>query len=142
MDFREEFYFRRRYNDSFKIKVCEEYMESDIGMRELAAKHNLSGHSLIHDWLRRFDFVEDSTYRVKKPTFTLEEINSFSMSKTEKDGRSDFDRLQLEKRITELEQQLKEAQMKAIAYSAMVDIAEKEFKIPIRKKLNTKPSKK
>jgi hypothetical protein len=32
--------------------------------------------------------------------------------------------------------------MKAIAFSTMVDIAEKEFNIPIRKKYNTKPSKK
>jgi len=28
--------------------------------------------------------------------------------------------------------------MKAIAYSTMVDVAEKEFNIPIRKKYNTK----
>ena len=41
-----------------------------------------------------------------------------------------------------IENQLKDAEMKAIAYSTMVDIAEKEFKIPIRKKYNTKPSKK
>jgi transposase len=35
--------------------------------------------------------------------------------------------------------QLRDAELKAIAFSTMVDIAEKEFKIPIRKKLNTKP---
>lgn len=50
-----------------------------------------------------------------------------------------FENLQLKKRIFELEKQLKDAELKAIAYSTMVDIAEKEFKIPIRKKLNTKP---
>ena len=50
-----------------------------------------------------------------------------------------FENLQLKKRIFELERQLKDAELKAIAYSTMVDIAEKEFKIPIRKKLNTKP---
>lgn len=47
--------------------------------------------------------------------------------------------LQLKKRIQDLEKQLKEAELKAIAFSTMVDIAEKEFKIPIRKKYNTKP---
>jgi cell division septum initiation protein DivIVA len=52
---------------------------------------------------------------------------------------ADFENLQLKKRITELEKQLKDAELKAIAFSTMVDIAEKEFKIPIRKKLNTKP---
>jgi CheY-like chemotaxis protein len=34
---------------------------------------------------------------------------------------------------------MQDAELKAIAFSTMVDIAEKEFKIPIRKKLNTKP---
>jgi hypothetical protein len=33
---------------------------------------------------------------------------------------------------------LQTAEMKAIAFSTMVDIAEKEFNIPIRKKYNTK----
>lgn len=50
-----------------------------------------------------------------------------------------FEVLQLKKRIAELEKQLKDAEMKAIAYSTMVDIAEKEFNIPIKKKFNTKP---
>jgi hypothetical protein len=49
-----------------------------------------------------------------------------------------FEQLQLKSRIAELEKQLKEAELKAIAFSTMVDIAEREFKIPIRKKFNTK----
>jgi cell division septum initiation protein DivIVA len=48
-----------------------------------------------------------------------------------------FENLQLKKRIEDLEQQLKDAEMKAIAFSTMVDIAEKEFNISI-KKYNTK----
>jgi hypothetical protein len=50
-----------------------------------------------------------------------------------------FELLQLRKRVEELEKELKDAQMKAIAFSTMVDLAEKELKISIRKKLNTKP---
>ena len=62
-----------------------------------------------------------------------------SKKKIKSDRESEeFENLQLKKRIAELEKQLKDAEMKAIAFSTMVDIAEKEFKIPIRKKLNTK----
>jgi transposase len=50
-----------------------------------------------------------------------------------------FEMQQLKKRVAQLENQLKEAELKAIAFSTMVDLAEKEFKIPIRKKFNTKP---
>jgi hypothetical protein len=51
----------------------------------------------------------------------------------------DFEKRQLQKRISELEQRLQDAELKAIAYSTMVDVAEEMFKVPIRKKLNTKP---
>ena len=63
------------------------------------------------------------------------------MSKSKKPVQSevDFEKLQLEKRVAELEKQLKLAEMKAIAFSTLVDIAEREFNIPIRKKFNTKP---
>ena len=50
-----------------------------------------------------------------------------------------FELLQLRKRVEELEKELKDAQMKAIAFSTMVELAEKELNISIRKKLNTKP---
>jgi hypothetical protein len=50
----------------------------------------------------------------------------------------DFEKMQLQKRIAELEKQVQIAEMKAIAFSTMVDIAEREFNIPIRKKYNTK----
>ena len=50
-----------------------------------------------------------------------------------------FELLQLQKRNKELEKQLQEAELKVIAFSTMVDIAEEMFKIPIRKKLNTQP---
>jgi len=61
--------------------------------------------------------------------------------KTNQDSES-FEFLQLKKRIEELEKQLQDAEMKAIAFSTMVDIAERQFNIPIRKKVNTKPLKK
>lgn len=63
------------------------------------------------------------------------------MSKQEKkksQTSNDLETLQLKKRIAELEKQLQTAEMKAIAYSTMLDIAEKEFNIPIRKKDSTK----
>jgi hypothetical protein len=94
-------------------------------------------------WMHKLGY---SSYRPKKKT-RLED-KSTPMSKKEK-GKPTLkveeqsnEILQMQRRIFELEQQLKEVEMKAIAFSMMVDIAEKEFKIPIRKKYNTKPSKK
>jgi transposase len=43
-----------------------------------------------------------------------------------------------QQRIKELEKQLEDAQVKNIALETLVDVAEKEFKIPIRKKPGAK----
>lgn len=45
---------------------------------------------------------------------------------------------ELQKQNKELEKQLKDAKMKEIALETMIDIAEKQLKITIRKKSGTK----
>jgi cell division septum initiation protein DivIVA len=65
-------------------------------------------------------------------------LKLFSMPSKKASEKADetFENLQLKKRIAELEKQLKDAELKAIAFSTMVDIAEKEFKIPLRRTCN------
>ena len=48
------------------------------------------------------------------------------------------DNAKLEQRIKELEKQLELAQMKNVAINTMVDIAEKDYKLVIRKKFGPK----
>jgi hypothetical protein len=47
--------------------------------------------------------------------------------------------LQLEEELAKLKKDLADTQMKAEAFSTMIDIAERDLKISIRKKFNTKP---
>ena len=44
----------------------------------------------------------------------------------------------LQKRLKELERQLEDAQMKNIALETMIDVAEEQLRIPIRKKSGPK----
>jgi len=97
-------------------------------------------HGFLLRWMRQLGYAEELI--TKRSTFGG---NISLMAKKQPAPNLEtesFEILQLKKRISELENQLKDAEMKAIAFSTMVDIAEKEFKIPIRKKLNTKPLKK
>lgn len=137
MDENQEYYLRKQYSQEFKKKVCQEYIDTKCSLRSLAIKYNFSNHSLIHEWLRRYKFIDEGIDCQTNSTF-----------KDMKDGHknaqvidTDFDKYRLEKRIARLEQQLKEAEMKAEAYATMVELAEKELKISIKKKFNTKPSK-
>ncbi len=95
-------------------------------------------------WMRKLGYVGQIQHKqyVSKRSIRRFEVKSSEMSDNQNCEKESFETLQLKKRIAELEKQLKDAEMKAIAYATMVDIAEKEFNIPIKKKFNTKPSEK
>jgi hypothetical protein len=135
-----------RSGSSFTIserhQIIQEMLSSNCTRAEIWRKYSGQSeeHGFLLRWMRQLGYPMELTVRrsifggnnnlmAKKQTTTAKEEDSFEI-------------LQLKKRISELENQLKDAEMKAIAFSTMVDIAEKEFKIPIRKKLNTKPLKK
>ena len=93
-------------------------------------------------WMRKPGYVGKIEHKqfVSKRSIRKFEIKSADMPDKPDSEKESFETLQLKKRIAELEKQLKDAGMKAIAWATMVDIAEKEFNIPIKKKFNTKPS--
>lgn len=111
--------------------IVKEYLESNCTKREIWEKYTgkKEEKGSLLTWIRQLGYEE--VYLSSKA------ITPRQMSNKKTD--STFENLQLKKRVAELEKELKEAKVKAIAYSTMVDIAEEEFKIPIRKKYNTKP---
>ena len=115
-------------------ELIKEYLTSGCTKEAIWEKYTgQSEHGTLLKWMRKLGYTTSS--KVGVATIA---VNTSIMSKKAL-TEQEFEKLQLEKRIVELEKQLKEAELKAIAFSTMVDIAEKEFKIPIRKKYNTKP---
>ncbi len=112
--------------DEVKLQVVTEYLSSNITREELMLKYGFTGGGNISRWMKQFG--------MQKPSET--EIKQFNeMSKSEdksKEVRA------LEKRIEELEKQLAYSNLKEKAWSTMIDIAEKQFDIPIRKKSGPK----
>ena len=130
------------FTDSEKHQIIQELISSGCTKQEIWQKYTgqEEEHGQLLRWMRQLGY--DDKIITRRPNFAR---NQIVMTKKKKPLKSDdtesesFENLQLKKRIKELESQLKDAEMKAIAFSTMVDIAEREFKIPIRKKLNTKP---
>lgn len=95
-------------------------------------------------WMRKLGYVGKIEHKqfVSRRSIRKFEVSTTAMANKEHPDseHESFETMQLKKRISELEKQLKDAEMKAIAWQTMVDIAEKEFNIPIKKKFNTKPS--
>ena len=123
----------RLYSIAERRMIVNEYLSGKVSKREVWKKYTgeTQEHGHLLRWIRKFG-LEDPNYK-KRITFASEYIPMpvKTDSKTPKENTSeiDFEKLQLEKRIGELEKQLKDAELKAIAFSTMVDIAEKEFKI-------------
>ena len=129
------------FTETEKHQIIQELISSQCTKVEIWKKYTgqQEEHGQLLRWMRALGYNTGISTRM--PNFAP---NNPVMAKKSKSvnpdsSESSFETLQLKKRIAELENQLKDAEMKAIAYSTMVDIAEKEFKIPIRKKLNTKP---
>jgi transposase len=134
-----------RNGSSFTIserhQIIQEMLSSQSSKREIWNKYTGQSeeHGSLLKWMRQLGYDEQSNRRFN---FDGNNLLMSNKKKTLQVGEESFEILQLKKRVLELENQLRDAEMKAIAFSTMVDIAEKEFNIPIRKKLNTKPLKK
>ena len=127
----------RVFSKEDRCKIIEDYLSCDYSKKEIWEKYTgeKEEHGQLLRWIKEYGYVDK-----KRSIFAT---NTIDMKKEKKDEPiKTFEVLQLEKRISELEKQVSESEMKAIAFSTMVDIAEKEFNISIRKKFNTKPLKK
>jgi len=131
----------RRFSLQEKHFIINEYLNGIHNKQYIWEKYTgyVEEHGQLTRWMRNLGY--DTTKKPKiRPTFDQIQIPEEMKKQTKTEP--DFEKLQLEKRIEELEKQLKEANMKSIAFSTMIDIAEKELNISIRKKYNTKPSNK
>jgi transposase len=121
------------FSEDEKRRIIEDYLTGNETKQSVYERY--TGYSVEHGkiskWMCQFG-IQDK----------FEKIPSFdSMSKRKKEDEpdsGDFETIKLKKRIAELEKQLQASEMKAIALSTMVDVAERQFNIPIRKKYNTK----
>lgn len=128
----------RLFSEKERRAIIEEYLQKGGTKREIWYKYTgqLEEKGSIIKWMRQLGYLDKN----KSRPVNFASKNSSTMSKKKEIlTEQEIENLQLQKRVADLEKQLKDAELKAIAFSTMVDIAEREFKIPIRKKLNTKP---
>lgn len=130
------------FTDDEKHQMIQEMLASGCTKRAIWKKYTGRNdeHGKILDWMRQFGYNSSISLRRSAFESNFEYMAKRKSVKTASvPEQESFENLRLKKRIADLEKQLKDAELKAIAFSTMIDIAEKELKIPIRKKYNTKP---
>jgi transposase-like protein len=111
---------RKIYSDTLKREVIREVKSGMLSKIEARRKYNIPGSSTIIGWMRNFDGK------------TTDNRSIMDYKQSDKDA--------LIKRIKELERKLEDEQIRSEGLSRMIDIAEEQLKISIRKKSNTKQS--
>jgi transposase len=114
------------YTDEFKLQLIQEYLNSDLSQLELLKKYKIGGGSNISNWMRKFgiDFPNkpENFPRVMKP----------SKSGNTSEGKD------LKDQIEDLRRQLEHEKLRTLALNTLIDVAERDLKISIRKKPGAK----
>lgn len=113
------------YPLAFREQVAREYLFGDLSYRELAEKYRLTSRHTVREWVKQFRIKSEIGLPLWHP--------DIGMDKSEKDTLLD--------EIRKLKEQLEDEKLRALAAETMIDVAEGELGIEIRKKSGTKPSK-
>jgi len=116
----------KRIPDEIALKAATEFVTTSISIKELQRKYNFKGNGSLYYWIRKFGLSQPSD-----ATLNVHKVMEKERSKTGYEQ-------ELEKKIKQLEEQLEYQKLKARAYEKMVEIAEREFSISIRKKFGPK----
>lgn len=119
-------YFKRTQKDysmSFKLQIVQEIEQGNLSTHSVCRKYGIQSRSTVVNWLRKFG------------NFDWEYQTPSNMPKTKDQKLLELEQQVkiLEKQKAFLEKQVEQADKKAIIFDMMIDIAEKEYKIPIRK---------
>ncbi len=115
---------QKDYSMSFKLQVVQEVERGELGIKAATRKYGIQAHSTVTNWLGKYG------------NFDWENQTPSNMPKTQEQKLLELEQKVklLEKQKAFLEKQVETADKKAIIFDMMIDLAEKEFNIPIRKK--------
>jgi transposase-like protein len=114
-----------RFTEAFKLHVVCEVETGRISKSEASRRYGILGHSTILKWCRKYG---------KLPSHRNMKLRSRSMDEKE------IELLRLQNENKALRQELEDARFKNVVLETLVDVAERELQIPIRKKYGAKRS--
>ena len=114
-----------KFTEEDKMSVVSEYVTGGRPAQEIAEKYHLSSRQIIFNWMDKY----------------VNEREIVSLPETEEDMAKKTPEERVEELKAEnkrLSKALELERLRSEAYSTMIDLAEKTFNIPVRKKSGTK----
>ena len=115
------------YSEEFKWKVVQEVLAGKFTKEEARIAYGVRSHSGILEWMRKFSGVD----RPREGGEVITTTKEMAQSKEEQ---------ALKKEIKELKEQLQREKMRAELWQKMLEVAEDQLGIDIRKKYGAKQS--
>jgi transposase-like protein len=114
---------QRDYPISLKIQIIQEIEQGKVSAYRAQMKYGIQSYATILRWLRKYG------------NFDWEHQTPSNMPKTPEQKLLELEQKVklLEKQKAFLERQVEQADKKAIIFDMMINLAEKEYNIPIRK---------
>lgn len=122
--------------DGFKEKEIN-YNDYEVSFRRWLISQIDQGNLSFQDARDRFNLNSQNYIRIIK-RWQQKYSDDLHLSLEVMSSKDRTDNQKLEQRIKELEKQLELSQMKYVAINTMIDIAEKDYKLVIRKKSGPK----
>ena len=114
---------QRDYTMSLKLQIVQEIERGELSVTQSRKKYGIQSHATVLGWLRKFGNFDWETqtpsHMPKTPEQKIMELEAQVKL--------------LEKQKALLEQQVNFTDKKAIIFDMLIDIAEKEYNIDIRK---------
>jgi len=114
---------RNRYPDDLKRKIAQEYLSGRFSYSVAAEEYGLRDKGVVKEFVKWF-----------RRNNELGAINTENPMSKKQDVTPDSRQLATEKRVKELEEQLHLSKLKVELLETMIDLAEDQLKIDIRKK--------
>lgn len=115
-----------RITDDLQYQIVQEYLTTEITYDELKVKYNFGGNDNIRNWMTKFGISKQNVEQIK-----LDRVMSSTNSNNSRE-------LELELKIRLLEDELNKEKLKTAILSTLIDIAERDLQIDIKKKRGAK----
>ena len=121
---------QRDYSIPFKLAVVQEVERTGIGVCAVARKYGIQSETTVTTWLRKYGNF-DVANKTNKPMEKSKEQKLLELEERVK---------MLERQNNRLQHELEMKDHKVAFFDMMIDIAEKEFNIDIRKNSSAEQS--
>lgn len=121
---------QRDYSLPFKLSVVQEVERTGIGVCAIARKYGIQSEATVSTWLRKYGNFDNSN----KTNQPMKQNKEQRLMELEERVRM------LERQNNRLQHELEMKDHKVAFFDMMIDMAEKEFKIDIRKNSSAEQS--